>query len=182
MPDHRWLSGGRRRGPARRLAHPGVPGRRPRAGRTGGRRRRRKRPRPPCRWRSPPTTWPNSRKFFEGHDEAVTVPELLTGVLEIPATSRTFAEDTQTLIQHSARASGTVLVGGHRPIPHRRDSAALPRPAPGVADLPDPAAFRDRRRRDSGPVARRTRRSRTPCPKTSWTPWRRTSTTRSRTP
>jgi hypothetical protein len=74
-------------------------------------------------------------KFFAGREEAVTIPDLLTGVLEIPASSRTFAEDAQALIQTlRSRPDDFLWVGTDR----FRAAGTMP---PYLGQLPESLTF-----------------------------------------
>ncbi len=74
-------------------------------------------------------------KFFAGREEAVGVPDLLTGVLEIPASSRTFAEDTQALVQTlRGRPDQFLWVGTDR----FRAAGTMP---PYIGQLPESLTF-----------------------------------------
>ena len=73
--------------------------------------------------------------YFDGREEVVAVPNLLTNVLEIPASASTFAEDVQTVIGAlRARPQEFVWVGTDR----FRATDTLP---PYLGQVPDSLTF-----------------------------------------
>ena len=79
--------------------------------------------------------------YFEGREEVVTVPDLLTHVLEIPASAGTFAQDVGDTDPGAARPARPVRLCRHGPLPRPGHPAAVHRPDSRVADVPDAAAL-----------------------------------------